>query len=131
MTSFTRKNIGLNKIRVLSGANLKYIAFLSMLIDNINKALIYPNLNNGVLLKISDLFDIVGRIEFPLFTFLLVEGFFNTKSRGKYLLNLLVSGVISEVPFDMFTTGTILNQCEIILCSHWRLYYLQFAALMY
>lgn len=79
MTSFTRKNIGLNKIRVLSGANLKYIAFLSMLIDNINKALIYPNLNNGVLLKISDLFDIVGRIKFPLFTFLLVEGFFQHK----------------------------------------------------
>jgi len=79
MTSFTRKNIGLNKIRVLSGANLKYIVFLSMLIDNINKALIYPNLNNGVLLKISDLFDIVGKIEFPLFTFLLVEGFFQHK----------------------------------------------------
>lgn len=36
---------GLDKIRVLSGAQLKYIAFLSMLIDHVNKALIYPNLN--------------------------------------------------------------------------------------
>ena len=34
-----------NKIKVLSGAQLKYIAFLSMLIDHTNKALIYPNFN--------------------------------------------------------------------------------------
>ena len=100
---------GLDKIRVLSGAQLKYIAFLSMLIDHVNKALIYPNLNGGLLLKISDLFDVLGRIAFPLFAFFIVEGFFKTRSRKKYLLNLLIFGVISEVPFDMFTTRTFFN----------------------
>ena len=100
---------GLDKIRVLSGAQLKYIAFLSMLIDHVNKALIYPNLNGGLLLKISDLFDVLGRIAFPLFAFFIVEGFFKTRSRKKYLLNLLIFGVISEVPFDMFTTRTFYN----------------------
>lgn len=94
------------KLRVLSGAQLKYIAFLSMLIDHVNKALIYPNLNNESLLKVSDLFDILGRIAFPLFAFFLVEGFFKTRNRKKYLLYLLVFGIISEVPFDMFTTAT-------------------------
>ncbi len=54
-----QKNSGLDKIRILSGAQLKYIAFLSMLIDHVNKALIYPNLNGGILLHISDLFDIL------------------------------------------------------------------------
>lgn len=41
--------------KILSGAQLKYIAFTSMLIDHVNKALIYPNLNGGILLVISDI----------------------------------------------------------------------------
>ena len=38
---------GLDKIRVFSGAQLKYIAFLSMLIDHVNKALMYPLLTEN------------------------------------------------------------------------------------
>lgn len=100
-----------SKIQFLSGAQLKMIAILSMLIDHINKALIYPNLasNNGALTRVSNLFDIIGRIAFPLFCFMLVEGFFKTRSRKKYLLHLLIFGVISEVPFDMFTTASFFN----------------------
>ena len=100
-----------SKIQFLSGAQLKMIAIFSMLIDHINKALIYPNLvsNNGALTRVSNLFDIIGRIAFPLFCFMLVEGFFKTRSRKKYLFNLLIFGVISEVPFDMFTTASFFN----------------------
>ena len=105
----TQKSSKLDKIRILSGAQLKYIAFLSMLIDHVNKALIYPNLNGGMLLHISDLFDILGRIAFPIFAFFIVEGYFKTRNRKKYLLNLLIFGVISEVPFDMFTSATFFN----------------------
>ena len=61
---------GLDNIKLLSGAQLKYIAFLSMLIDHVNKALIYPILDGGLLLEISDFFDVIGRIAFPLFAFL-------------------------------------------------------------
>ena len=50
-----------SKIRVFSGAQLKYISFLSMLIDHVNKALMYPLLTeNGVLRYVSDVFDILG-----------------------------------------------------------------------
>lgn len=99
----------LDKIKILSGAQLKYIAFLSMLIDHTNKALIYPILNEGILQHISNLFDIIGRIAFPLFAFFVVEGFFKTRNRKKYLTNLFVFAVISEVPFDMFLTSTFFN----------------------
>ena len=99
------------KIQFLSGAWLKYIAIFSMIIDHTNKALIYPYLTsaNGFLTTLSNIFDIIGRIAFPLFCFFLVEGFFKTRSRKKYLLNLLIFGVISEVPFDMFTTASFFN----------------------
>lgn len=99
------------KIQFLSGAQLKLIAIISMLIDHVNKALIYPYLttNDGWLTKLSDVFDKIGRIAFPLFCFMLVEGFFKTRNRWKYLMNLLIFGVISEVPFDMFTTASFFN----------------------
>ena len=77
-----------------------------MLIDHTNKALIYPNLDGGALNRLSDFFDILGRIAFPIFIFLLVEGYFHTKNKWKYLITLLVFGVISEIPFDMCTTAT-------------------------
>ena len=99
------------KLQCLSGAELKVIAIISMLIDHANKALIYPYLTSskGFLSTISNLFDIIGRIAFPLFCFMVVKGFFKTRSRKKYLLNLLIFGVISEVPFDMFTTASFFN----------------------
>lgn len=99
------------KFQFLSGAQLKFIAIISMLIDHTNKALIYPYLtpSRGFLATLSNLFDIIGRIAFPLFCFMLIEGFFKTRSRKKYLLNLLIFGIISEVPFDMFTTASFFN----------------------
>ena len=101
------KNNGkLDKLRIFSGAQLKYIAFLSMFADHVNKALIYPFLSGeGILQRISDAFDILGRIAFPLFAFFLVEGFFKTGNRKKYLASLLIFGIISEIPFDMALSG--------------------------
>ena len=97
-----------SKIRIFSGVQLKYIAFLSMLIDHVNKALMYPLLTeNGFLRYVSDVFDILGRVAFPLFMFFLVEGFFKAGNRFKYLLNLIVFGIISEIPFDLFQSAVL------------------------
>ena len=100
----------LKKFQVFNGAQLKYLAFVSMLIDHANNALLTPMLNGeGFLLHLSNLFSILGRIAFPLFVFFIVEGFFKTRSRKRYLMTLLIFGVISEVPFDMFTSKTFFD----------------------
>lgn len=43
-----------------------------MLIDHFNKAIIYPNLDGRLFNRISDLFDILGRIAFPIFIFIYI-----------------------------------------------------------
>ena len=100
----------LKKFQILNGAKLKYIAFLSMLIDHVNNGVVTPLLDGkGVLLHISNIFSILGRIAFPIFIFFIVEGFFKTKNRKKYLFNLVLFGIISEVPFDLFTSKVFYN----------------------
>lgn len=94
----------------INGAVLKYIAFISMFIDHFNKAIITPYLNyQQPLVAISTIFDIIGRIAFPIFAFMVVEGFYKTKSRGKYLRNLLIFAIISEIPYDMFQSKVFIN----------------------
>lgn len=108
ISSNFRKDNKFYNIKIFSGAQLKYIAFLSMLIDHVNKALIYPILTGkGFLNFLSDTFDILGRIAFPIFMFFLVEGFFKTRNRFRYLLYLTVFGVISEIPFDLCQSAVI------------------------
>lgn len=108
ISSNFRKDNKFRNIKIFSGAQLKYIAFLSMLIDHTNKALIYPMLTGkGFLNFLSDTFDILGRIAFPIFMFFLVEGFFKTRNRFRYLLYLTVFGVISEIPFDLCQSAVI------------------------
>ena len=75
------ENDKLKKLQIFNGAQLKYIAFISMLIDHVNNALITPFLNGkGFLLHLSNLFSILGRIAFPIFVFFIVEGFFKTSN---------------------------------------------------
>ena len=44
---------------------------------------------------------VVGRIAFPLYCFLLIEGYTHTRNIYKYLLRLGIFAVISEIPFDI------------------------------
>lgn len=92
--------------RGLSGTALKGIACVTMLIDHIGASC----LENGFLsapaapagLAALDLvLRLIGRLAFPIFCFLLVEGFVHTHDVKKYIGRLLLFGLVSEVPFDL------------------------------
>jgi hypothetical protein len=46
-------------------------------------------------------FRVIGRIAFPIFVFLIAEGFRHSKDRVKFLTRLGIFAIISEIPFDL------------------------------
>ena len=82
---------------------LKMIAVISMVIDHIGMIFIPRDM------LLYDVFRGVGRLAFPIFAFLLVEGFLHTKNIKKYILRMLFFAAISEIPFDSFTSNRIIN----------------------
>lgn len=100
------------RIQILSGSALKMIAVITMLIDHTAAAIlwnvyIHPNIPLARGTKLYSVYLLyrvmrgIGRCAFPIFCFMLVEGFRYTHSRRKYAIRLFLFALISEVPFDL------------------------------
>lgn len=87
-TDQEKQNTG---IRILSSNALKVIACICMLIDHVGLVLMY----NKWYMRA------VGRLAFPIFAFLIVQGAAHTSNIRKYILRLAVFALISEIPFDL------------------------------
>lgn len=101
--------------KILSGSMLKLIAVITMLIDHIALVL-GPELD----FLTASLFTVggrditwyyimrrIGRLAFPIFCFLITEGFAHTRNRKRYALRLLLFALLSELPYDLMVGQTL------------------------
>jgi hypothetical protein len=112
----------MNRLGV-TGSKLKYIAMATMLIDHIGAGILARIIVAGgaqgiaqtpaaallpavlydyaVLKMVYKVMRAIGRVSFPIYCFLLVEGYLHTRDVKKYALRLGAFALISEIPFDL------------------------------
>lgn len=114
--------------RIISGSTVKIIAVITMFIDHFGQIFLkngivmnapyaaFTDSQFSLLLKAVDICHLVGRIAFPLFCFLLVEGFIHTHDLKKYLLHLGIFAMVSEPIYDLAFSGKMFsaNQQNVI-----------------
>jgi hypothetical protein len=121
---------GAQRVRGISGSTLKLIAIFTMLIDHTAATILEKTLmargmgllnttdtvalaqfyaENGLIYAIYMIMRLIGRIAFPIFCFLLVQGFLHTRNVTKYAIRLALFAAISEIPFDLAFNNKILE----------------------
>lgn len=100
---------------LLSGAQVKGIAVVSMVIDHIGGYVVRNwfmlsnyNIMTSETANIHMLFywiikvcDVLGSIAFPLYCFLIAEGFFHSKAPKSYALRMFGFAILAEIPFNL------------------------------
>ena len=87
------------KLKCINGAWLKAIAMACMLLDHA-----YWTVMPGF-----QWMTCVGRLAFPVFAFLVTEGYCHTRNFKRYLLRMFLFALVSEIPFNLINGGRLLN----------------------
>lgn len=101
----------------MSGSFLKLIACIVMLLDHV--AAFMPGLFTdiseplfsiaGKAITVRMLLHYIGRTAFPIFAFLITEGFIHTRNKKRYAMNLLLFALISEIPWNLVHCNEIFH----------------------
>ncbi len=102
-----------DKLKFINTFWLKIIAIVTMTIDHAGIAfgLTYNStfgghfLSGTLSLERYELLRSIGRIAFPIFCYLIVEGLFHTRNVIKYCIRLFVFALASQVPFSLLLYG--------------------------
>ena len=101
-------------VRLFNGSTIKIFACISMFVDHCFHMLMHKyrgyilTLDYASVMRYNSIYKAgraFGRLAFPIYCFLLVEGFFHTRNLKKYLLRLLVLAVLSEHAFNLLASG--------------------------
>lgn len=110
------------KERALSGSALKLIAMAAMVIDHV--ALIFF-CNNPEHSTTYELMRTIGRISYPVFAFLVVEGYLHTHDFGRYAKRLLYFAIVSEIPWQLINHDGSHNVLFTLLAGLFVLYMIE------
>lgn len=100
------------KVKGISGSTLKIIAIISMLVDHTAAVVLeMAMVKGGYAEELNGIYYFmrmgIGRLAFPIFCFLLVEGFEKTRNRVKYGGRLFLFALLSEIPFNLAFRGKV------------------------
>lgn len=102
----------------ITGSTLKRIALVSMLVDHLAASVIaklynipgfLPEASRSGVEAFYNACRLFGRLAFPIYCFLLVEGFLHTSDKKRYAVRLFLFALISEIPFDWAINGQLMN----------------------
>ena len=107
-------------MKVLSGSTLKLIALFTMMCDHVGSILLSrselgmtPFLSIGSHgLTLYAVSRMIGRIAFPIYCFLITEGFIHTHDRKRYGISLLIFALISEIPWNLEHSGHLTHPTQ-------------------
>ena len=87
------------KTKYLNGTTLKALAMFLMFLDHACWTIAFDH----------QWMTCMGRLAFPLFAFLVAEGYRHTGNFKRYLKRMFLFALISEIPFNLMTGGALIN----------------------
>ncbi|MBP1155691.1 MULTISPECIES: TraX family protein [unclassified Paenibacillus] len=83
---------------------LQLIAMITMLIDHVG-LIFFPH---------SEMYRIIGRIAFPLYSWFLVQGYLHTSNLKRYIWRLFGLACLSQIPYTLALDGQVFQELNVI-----------------